>query len=154
MSPTAIGGIVFACVFAGALGGMALGSILPDHHLSEESLDVVKLGMGLIATMSALVLGLLVASAKSSFDSQENQLKQAAAHTLMLDRVLAQYGPETGEARELLRLIVARRIEATWPEDGTLPKVLESSDIMPLVESAQKKIRELTPKDEGQRLLQ
>ena len=68
MSSMAIGWIVFACVFGGALLGMLLRSVLPEHHLTQDSKDVVKLGMGLIATMAALVLGLLIASAKSAFD--------------------------------------------------------------------------------------
>lgn len=78
-------------------------SSLPDHHLSAESKEVVKLGMGLVGTMAALVLGLLVASAKSSFDAQSSELTQASASIVVLDRVLAQYGPETREVREILR---------------------------------------------------
>jgi fluoride ion exporter CrcB/FEX len=70
VSPIAISVIVLACVFGGALLGALLRVMLPEHHLSAESKDVVKLAMGLIATMSALVLGLLIASAKSSFDAQ------------------------------------------------------------------------------------
>ena len=76
MSPIAISVIVLACVFGGALLGALLRVMLPEHHLSAESKDVVKLAMGLIATMSALVLGLLIASAKSSFDAQSSELKQ------------------------------------------------------------------------------
>ena len=73
MSPIAISVIVLACVFGGALLGALLRGMLPEHHLSAESKDVVKLAMGLIATMSALVLGLLIASAKSSFDAQRTR---------------------------------------------------------------------------------
>jgi len=73
VSSMAIGWIVFACVFGGALLGILLRSVLPEHHLTQDSKDVVKLGMGLIATMAALVLGLLIASAKSAFDIQNNE---------------------------------------------------------------------------------
>src|SRR5271156_1258708 len=107
VSPMTISWVVFACVFGGALVGMLLRATLPAHHLNADSKDVVKLGMGLVATMSALVLGLLVASAKSSFDAQGAQLKQMSANVVLLDRVLAHYGPETKEARDALRATVA-----------------------------------------------
>ncbi|TMA50560.1 MAG: hypothetical protein E6J76_11920, partial [Deltaproteobacteria bacterium] len=100
MSAMAIGWIAFACVFGGALLGMFLRGVLPEHHLSQDSKDVVKLGMGLLGTTAALVLGLLIASAKSSFDTQNTEVKQAAANIVLLDRALAQYGPETKDARD------------------------------------------------------
>ena len=64
-----IAAIIFACVFGGALGGMLIRAALPEHHLAQATQDVIKLGTGMIATLSALVIGLLLASAKSSFDS-------------------------------------------------------------------------------------
>ena len=85
MSPIAISVIVLACVFGGALLGALLRVMLPEHHLSAESKDVVKLAMGLIATMSALVLGLLIASAKSSFDAQSSELKQTSSPPARLE---------------------------------------------------------------------
>jgi hypothetical protein len=96
---------------------MILRTSLPDHHLSAESREVVKLGMGLVATMAALVLGLLVASAKSSFDAQSSELTQASANIVVLDRVLAKYGPETKEVRGVLRGAVVGIIEGTWSHD-------------------------------------
>ena len=71
MSDTAIAALIFACVFGSALFGLFLRTALPEDHLSQESRDVVKLGTGLIATMAALVLSLLVSSAKSSFDQMD-----------------------------------------------------------------------------------
>src|SRR5271168_2481596 len=103
MSPGSIGWIVMTCVFGGALLGMALRLILPAHHLSSDSKDVIKLAMGLTATMSALVLALLIASAKSSYDAQRSELLQLSANVLLLDRVLAHYGPEAKDIREGLR---------------------------------------------------
>ena len=114
MSSLTISLVAFAFIFGGALAGMILRPSLPDHHLSAESKEVVKLGMGLVGTMAALILGLLVASAKTSFDAQSSELTQASANIVVLDRVLAQYGPETREVRELLRGAVARIIEDTW----------------------------------------
>src|SRR5271168_542132 len=100
-SPMAISWFIYACVFGGALLGMLLRKLLPAHHLDTDSKDVVKLGMALIATMSALVLGLLIASAKSSFDAQRGEFTEMSAHIIQLDRILARYGPETKEARDV-----------------------------------------------------
>ena len=109
--------IVFACVFGGAMLGMLLHSVLPNHHLSSESKDIVKLGMGMVATMSALVLGLLVASAKGAYEAQRAELTQMAANLAMLDRVLANYGPETKEARALLRETVVQDLDQFWSNE-------------------------------------
>ena len=123
MTPWAIGGIVFVCVFGGALLGMYLRTRLSQHHLSSESKDLVRLGVGLIGTMSALVLGLLVASAKGSYDTQRSELIQMSSKIVVLDRVLAHYGPETKEARDLLRLTVTGMLEQFWP--GSVPRRVE-----------------------------
>ena len=98
MSPVAISFVAVACIFGGILLGAFIRTNLPEHHLSGESKDALKLGIGMIATLSALVLGLLIASAKSNFDTMNNGLKQAGSRVILLDRVLAQYGPETREA--------------------------------------------------------
>jgi hypothetical protein len=79
MSATAIGGIVFACVFGGALLGAFLSTVMPKHHLSEDTKDLVRLATATIATMAALVVGLLIASAKSSFDGKDNEIRHIAA---------------------------------------------------------------------------
>src|SRR5262245_1661598 len=119
MSSLEIAGIAFACIFGGALLGMLLRTVLPEHHLSPDSKDVVKVGMGLIATMAALVLGLLTGSAKSAFDTQDSELKQMAANVLLLDRTLAHYGPETKSIRDQIRHAIEYKLAATWPEDGS-----------------------------------
>jgi len=115
VSATAIGLIVFALVFGSALLAMYVQPALPKHHLSAESKDVVKLGIALIATMSALVLSLLVASAKSAYDTRSSQLVQVAADIILLDRALARYGPETKDARSVLQRSVAVTVERFWP---------------------------------------
>jgi hypothetical protein len=113
--------IVFACVFGGALLGIFLHAVLPQHHLSAETKDIVKLGMGLVGTMAALALGLLVASAKGSYDVQSAQLTQVSANVALLDRVLAHYGPEAKEARDLLRSAVTGILDQMWSEDNSSP---------------------------------
>ena len=108
MSSIVISLITFALVFGGALIGIALRSILPPNNLTADSRDVVKLGMGMVATMAALVLGLLIASAKSSFDMQNTELTEMSSKVVLLDRILAHYGPEAKEARDELRSSVVR----------------------------------------------
>jgi hypothetical protein len=119
MSALTITLLGFACVFGGALLGVLLRTRLPHHHLSAESKDVVKLGMGLVSTMAALVLGLLVASAKGSYDAQSVELTQMAANVVVLDRVLAVYGPETKEVRVVLRGVVVRVLDRLWSREGS-----------------------------------
>ncbi len=155
MSALEMSGIVFGCVFGGTLLGMFLRAVLPEHHLSGETKDVVKLGMGLIGTMSALVLGLMVASAKSSFDTQQNGLNQLAGNVMFLDRLLARYGPESKDARQMLRDSVADMIERTWPQrDPVTGQVPPRSDTEGRYEGVFDKLQELAPKSEAQRALQ
>jgi hypothetical protein len=106
MSSIAISSIVFACVLAGTLLGMFLRKLLPEHHLSADSKSTVMLAMGLVATMTALVLGLLISSAKSAFDALSSEITGTSSKVILLDHTLALYGPETKEARHLLRSAV------------------------------------------------
>jgi hypothetical protein len=149
MSSLAISGIVFACVFGGALLGMLLRAALPQHHLSGESKDVVKLGMGLVGTMAALVLGLLVASAKGSFDAQSTELTELAAHVVLLDRLLAHYGSESAPSRDLLRGAVAHMLETTW--SGSFGDPGAGGAQLARQEALFDAIQKLSPKDDTQR---
>src|SRR4029077_5369422 len=114
----AIGLIVFSLVFGCALLAVFVHRLLPEEHLSSDSKDVVKLGIALIATMSALVLSLLIASAKTAFDTRSNQLVQASADIVLLHTAWARYGPETKEARALLQRSLAATLERFWPAPG------------------------------------
>jgi hypothetical protein len=154
MNPTIVGVIVFACTLGGALFGNRLRAALPKHHLDNESRETVKLGIGLIATMTALVLGLVTASAKSSFDAVDTTVKSAAMDVLTLDRLLARYGPETGEIRAGLQHAIASRIEMIWPQGSSRPANLEPSAGASGVERLADAIRGLTPRDDSQRSLQ
>jgi hypothetical protein len=152
VSPGSIGFIVLACVFGAAMIGMALRTILPEHHMSADSKDVIKLAVGLTATMSALVLALLIASAKGSYDAQKNELIQMSANAVLLDRVLAHYGTDTKDAREVLRASVDRIIEQIWPSEGN--RASQSGANTASGEILLDKIQELSPQNEGQRSLQ
>ncbi|HZX14538.1 MAG TPA: hypothetical protein VFF49_09100 [Thermodesulfobacteriota bacterium] len=125
MSQIAIGWIVFACVFGGALIGMYLRHFLPEHHLIAESKDIVNLGMGLVATMAALVLALLIGSAQGSFGTKQSEITQVSSTIILLDRVLALYGPETKDVRDLLRGAVVRTLNQILPEKSSHPAQLD-----------------------------
>jgi hypothetical protein len=131
MSPLATALLVFACTSSSAFAGMFLHARLPDRHLAAESQDVVKLVMGLIATMSALVLGLLIASANSEHDEQSDELKKASANIVLLDRMLEFYGPGANSARNTLRDVVRETREQIWVGSGVriaTPKSTETQD--------------------------
>jgi hypothetical protein len=125
MNATIVGLIVFLCTFASALFGMWLRTVLPEHHLNAESRETVKVGVGLIATMTALVLGLVTASAKSSFDAVDRAVKQTASEILTLDRVLARYGSDTAEIRRSLQRAIGARIDMLWPHGSSKPATLD-----------------------------
>ncbi len=154
MNPIAMAIIVFACAFGGALVGIKLQAILPEHHLSKESSDTVKIAIGLIATMTALVLGLVTASAKGTFDAMDMAVKQGAANALSLDRLLARYGPETATIRKGLMRMVAKRIDQTWPQDRSRQPQLDPFYISPEGELLVAQIRALLPRTDEQRGLQ
>ncbi len=142
MTSVATALVVFACVFGGALLGMALRRFLPEHHRSTESKDLIRSTMALVGTLSALVLGLLVASAKGNYDAKRDQLTTASANILLLDRVLAHYGPEAQPARAQLKTSVSAAVGAIWRERGRSSARFED------VFSA---ISDLAPKSDAQR---
>jgi hypothetical protein len=154
VNPIAIASIVFVCAFGGALLGMLLQTVLPEHHLNEASKDIVKLVTGMIATLAALVLGLLVASAKTSFDSANEGFRQSSARIILLDRALAQYGPETKDLRELLRRSATARIEQLFPKDRSAHSTLGAQQGTAAAEGMQQRIRALSPQNDAQRALQ
>jgi hypothetical protein len=155
MSSLEICGIIFACIFGGALLGMILRSKLPPEHLSPESRNLVGLSMGLIGTMTALVLGLLVASAKNSFDTQRNGLAQLSAKVIFLDRMLAHYGKESKEARAMIKASVDDMLQRTWPEEHGQSKLTgEEAKTEGRYEALLDQIQELKPKNDSQRAFQ
>lgn len=152
MSALVIASITFVCIFAGVLLGFYIRTLLPQHHLKDESKEVVKIGSGLIATMAALVLGLLVSSAKSSFDTLNDSIKQGGARVLLLDQTLDDYGPEAKPTRVLLRQTLETIVGIIWPSGnhrGVNIKALENNTGMKAVVES---IRALKPQNEQQQL--
>lgn len=153
MSPLTITCIAFACIAGGALVGMLAARRLPEHHLTGESKDIIKVSLALISTLTGMVLGLLVASAKGTYDAQSGSVKQMAADLVLLDRVLTRYGPETKEAQEILRHAATMVRNELWPDDGTRAD-LASGAARGDVEAFYEKVAELSPKNNMQRTLQ
>jgi hypothetical protein len=147
--------LTFVCTFAAALLGTFIRTAVPPAHVSKESQDVIRLGMGLVATMTALLLGLVTAAAKGSFDSQDVAIKNSAAGILTLDRLLARYGPETQPTRDLLRRTLAARIETMWPKSSATRSSLDDSASVSktgqAAEEIENQILQLSPQTDAQR---
>ena len=153
MDPVLVGLAVFVCAFGGAVVGMAVGSRLPEAHRNDGSKDTIKIGIGLVATMTALILGLITASAKGSFDAVDHAVRRASASVLTLDRDLARYGPEAAPLRAELKDAIKSRIAAMFPEGDAAPSEAAMWEQSDRVEALASKIRTLQPKDEDQRWL-
>jgi hypothetical protein len=134
--------------------GMFLRGTLPEHHLSDESRYVMKVGTGMIATLAVVVLGLLIASAKGNFDTISSGLIQTDSKIILLDRVMARYEPETKEVRDQLRRGVVSSIERHWPKERTGQTEEKAPDSRVVLEALQDKLRQLSPQNDEQRRLQ
>jgi hypothetical protein len=152
MSALPLSGSIFVLTLGGIFLGTLLRRTLPEHHLSEDVKDVVRLGVGLIATIAALVLGLLIAAAKSSFDTQTSQVRQINADLILLDNILAQYGPEARPVREQIRSTVGRFAERLWREKEANTRGPFETD--GTAEQVYLEIQKLSPRDNVQRSLQ
>jgi hypothetical protein len=148
MNSVEMGSITFAFAFGGAMLGMVLRSAMPEHHRNSDSKDAVKVTMALVSTMAALVLGSLIASAKSSYDTQKNELTELSSKAILLDRVLAHYGPEGKQARDELRNSVVNAIDQMWSNGGTgLAQTAPSSTSS---EALYDDVQTLSPKTDAQ----
>lgn len=148
MSPLATSLIALAFVFGGALFGMYLRALLPEDHLSPKSTEVVKLGIGFIGTMAAMVLGLMLSSATNSYNMQKGELNALSAKLVLVDRVLAHYGPEAKDARGELRRMVGHLLDRGWVEGDSLRLPLQTPVANELLYD---KIEELSPITDEQR---
>ncbi|QDU18262.1 bestrophin-like domain [Urbifossiella limnaea] len=121
MSALAISTAVLVCIFASAVAGVRLRPRFPDAHVNADTKDTVTLIMGVVGTLTGIVLGLLVTSAKSSFDAQRDGVARLAANVVVTDRALAHYGPEAREARAALRDSACDLVRRTWPAEPAPP---------------------------------
>jgi hypothetical protein len=154
MNSIVVASIVFGSVLGGALAGMFLQRVVPDKYLHSETKEIVRLGSGLIATMAALVLGLLVSTAKSSFDEKSNSFRELALNIVMLDRTLAQVGDEAQTARAQLKRTTAQTIESLWPNDRARePSTIDDAKITAEGTTLVDALHKLSPHDESQQAL-
>jgi hypothetical protein len=151
MSAVAISAVAFASIFGAALLGMLLRSILPERYLSAGSKEVVTLGIGLIATMSAVLLGLLISSTRTSYEEKRGQVIRMTADILELDLLLKSYGPEAQHARQVMRNAVPTIIDSIWRENGT--RFRADADAIPDTgaEAVLYEVEQLAPQNEAQR---
>ena len=135
--------------------GMWLQKVLPAHHLDTRSKDTIRVGIGLISTITALVLGLVTASAKSSFDAADAAVEQSATNILALDRTLARYGSETNEIRRALQHALRARIDTIWPQVSSKPIDLDPMRAVTgrAAEGIAAAINGLRPRDDSQQEL-
>lgn len=151
MNAVGVGLIMFACLFGGALLGMVLRRTLPEHHMSDESRHLLEIGLGIIGTMAGLVLGLLVAAATSSYNAQRSEVLDVSSKVVLLDRVLAHYGPQANGARRALRIVVGRALKRIWPQEGSSGPELDPFAVHG--EAVLDEIGDLAPKNDLQRAI-
>jgi len=149
MTALSVASLAFGCIMAGALIGLALGSRLPKHHVTSDTKDVVRLSMAMVATLTALVLGLVTASAKSAFDGEDAAIKTTAASVLSLDRMLADYGPQTGPLRKQIRGALLQRLALTSSGDSDVSAANEAAGAPPS-ELIVRQVLALTPQTDAQ----
>jgi len=145
--------LVAACVFAGGMAGLYLHRVLPAHHLTKETQDTIRLGIGMLSVLASLVLGLLIATAKTSYDSTDRAIRTYAAELALLNEVLRDYGGTASVPRDLLRKYSERLLQDGWPTGDDRPAALESQPTEALLERVREAIRALQPIDAGQESL-
>ena len=142
--------VSFAAILAGGAIGMALRARLPREHLNAETREMIRLGTSLLATLVAVLISLTIASAKSSYDTQDAHFRQLAAYITEVDQLLAQYGSEATGVRQLMREAVPAAIDRIWHE-----KAVANQDTAftprSLAEQLYTAIDALSPKNDAQR---
>jgi hypothetical protein len=143
----------FLSIMAGVVLGMVLHARLPASRLSGGTKEVVRLGAGLLATLAAVVISLMIASAKTSYDTQDSHFRQFAANLVLTDQLLAQYGPEAAGIRKLMRQDVPAAMDRIWREKAT--GALQSTAFTPssVAEQLNGAVEKLSPANDLQRAL-
>ena len=130
--------VVFLIISAGAVLGTYLRRLLPDEHFNADAKIVIRLSTGFVVTMTGLVLGMLVSSAKTSYDAQKVLVAQVSFKVVLLDRSLAEYGPETATARSQLRDSLEATFHRVWPQEAFANVDLEPRDALNRLEREMK----------------
>ena len=153
MSPLNTSLIAFAAILCGAGAGIFLRTRVPDSHLAEQTRDVVKLGAGLVGTIGALVLSLLIATANSSYDGQRDHIQHMAADFILLDQLLGQFGSEGSPIRAELRQIVGATADRIWQENRANAAEQSTFTASSVGENAVARIMRLAPQTDAQRII-
>jgi hypothetical protein len=151
MTIALFGLLAFAVIFGGGVVGLIAGKLMPETYNDAATRTVVQTAMRTVSLLAALVLGLLVATAKNKFDSSNMQVERFASDLMALDRELANYGPEASDIRSLLRKYTAAKIAATWPSDSAPKPALDDPPPWRLIDAMQQQLRRLTPQSQEQR---
>src|SRR5215468_2576271 len=146
-----IGLISFAAIFGGVLIGRFAAGRLPGHHLSSETQSAVTVSVAVIGTLSALVLGLMITTANSSFSARSDEVRELSLQLIRMDRNLRRYGPEANDARTKLREWAIAKTQQLFPEKGQ-PSPSSQTTIEKL-ESVQDAVLALNPSGERQKYL-
>jgi hypothetical protein len=151
MPPVAIGLLAFGLALAGILLGSVMQRMLPKGQLSPDSKEVVKLSLGIVATLAALVLGLLVASAKTTYSAREGEINQITAYVILLDNLLAKYGEGAQAARASLRKAIPPMVDHIWREAQSVPVQSAPFKASAEGEAFYQQVQELQPTNDMQR---
>lgn len=143
--------VAFAVIFGGGLLGMLLGRLMPVAYRDKETQAIVQTAAGMVSISTALVLGLLVASAKGKFDVSNRQMEELAASLMLMDRNLMNCGPEAKDIIMLLRSYTVANIATAWPDEPEAQSATGGQPAWQIIESIQQRLRELTPKTDAQR---
>ena len=150
-------GWVFLVTLAATLGGAVLGAVLrarlPAARLDTETRDVVRLGVGLLATLSAVAISLMIASAKTSYDTQDAHFRQFSADVILTDQLLAQYGPEAAGIRKLMRQAIPAALDRIWAEKAVGAPQGNAFTPSSAAEQIYDAIEALAPVSDAQRVL-
>lgn len=153
MNSLVVASVTFGCMLAGMAFGLLIRKRVPEHHTKDASKDIMEIAAGMMATLSALIIGLLVSSAKSSADATSAALTQSGAKIITLDHLLVRFGPETSALRQRFAQVVAAAIERIWPGESSRKVDLAGIDRAAGLEDVYFKILDLVPKTDDQRHL-
>jgi hypothetical protein len=154
--------VVFLCLLAATGLGAFVRPLLPEEHKAHETVQLLKLVVGMLVTFAALVLGLLTASSKTVFDTTTTDIRTYAAELIQLDNSLREYGPDADAPRRILRAYTAAAIASTWAQEPPPPgdyyeqtplpgygtDNLDSRVLGAMLERAQRYTRALQPPDQ------
>jgi hypothetical protein len=152
MNPVIVGIIAVVCLCSGLFIGILVNTAVPVSHLNTESRDIIKLATAMMGTLTALVLALLISSAKDSFQTRDNEVRQTAANLMLMDRAMAHYGTETENARSLLRKIFVSRLQQMQVQTGDGSR--QEREDTEKIEDVQDILAALAPQNGAQRWLQ